>query len=295
LSKPVFLLGLTMAIFCGAAWPSPEEVDIPPDVLPDLIALDVSGDARGGRDAYLDLDVGMVGGARFMATLGSSRFDSTKSDNTKRVVVTRTRIIGIRSNPLNTVGAGLEFENWGEEGSLIVRSWRVLLDVNTEHWFAAVRRQRREYTLYFRSGCRLCPATVTGRSASMTLELGYYSDGPWAVNLGYTRHDYDFNVRRVTSELQRESFSAATRDLASGFEDTRRSITVSYATEQSLWSVTQIKSISKVDGAETQFITLRASFSLDAHWRLNARLGRQRLAGSNQGVTFIGSGVAYSW
>ncbi len=291
MSKPVLLSGLAMAVFCGAAWSTSEEADVPRDVLPDLIALDVSGDTRSGRDAYLDLDLGLGGGARFMATLGNSRFDSDE-----RAVITRTRIIGIRSDPLRTVGVGLEFEDWGEEGSLIIRSWRALLDVNTEHWFAAVRPQRREYTLHIQAQCRRCPATETVRSSSVTLELGYYSDGPWAVNLGYTRHDYDFDVRRAASALQREFFfSAATRDLAGGFEDTRRSVSVSYATERNLWSVTQVKSISKIDGAETQFTTLRGSFRLDAHWRMNARLGRQRLAGSDQGVAFAGAGVAYSW
>ena len=285
------LLAALLTSISATAWSGSGSADPGFEPLPNVISLDTSRDASGGRDAYLDLDLRIHRGARFMATLGSSRFDGQD-----REVVTRTRIVGVRSDPLHTVGAGVEFEDWGEEGSVIIRSWRATLDVNTEHWYAAFRPQRREYTLYTQARCLRCPATATGRAGSVSLELGYYSDGPWGLSLGYTRHNYDFDVRRVVALLQVERvFSSATRDLASSFEDSRSSFSVSYGGASYLWSLTHIKSLSKVDGAETRFTTLRVSTDLNDHWRLNARLGRQRLSGTDQTAAFAGAGLAYSW
>jgi hypothetical protein len=130
----------------------------------------------------------------------------------------------------------------------------------------------------------------------MAVDVNYFTNGPWAFSLGYSKHDYDRRIEALGQYPVFELiFSASTLDLATGLEDYRGSVGVSYVIHDSLWSYSYLKSVSKVSGAASFITTLRFSTALDERWRLRLHIGRQVNEDKSERIGFAGVGLAYSW
>jgi hypothetical protein len=278
-------------MFCGTGFVQASE-------LPSVVSFEGGGDANGSHDSYLDLDYGFESGPRLLFSLASNRSDSQNNSAT-RAIITKTSLIGFRTDPLEMVGAGADLEHWGEESTLTTDTLRAVLDINLESLSLSFRPEWRSLT--FTTDCIAliianCKPEVKVDSTGMAIDASYYTDGPWAFSLGYAKHDYDRKIEALGQYPVFELiFSAATLDLATGFEDYRNSVGVSYIYHDSLWSFTYLKSVSKVSGAASFVNVLRFSTKINESWRLRLRAGSQANEDKSERVGFAGAGLAYSW
>jgi len=271
------------------------------DGLPSTFAFEGGGDSQGGRDYYLDLDYAFVDDLRLLASVTRNRSDSQNNP-----ITTRSILLGFRTDPLEPLSVGVDLETWGKKGALETDTLRIVMDVSLQHWQFSLRPQWR--TLTFRRSCvrinqRRCQLDTEVidteiKSTGISLDMSYYTNGPWAFSLGFARHHYD-RKERTLGRRGPFVFSAATLELATGLEDRRRSIAVFYFSDNALWSFSRLKSISssisRIRG-ETNFIhTLRFSTDLSEQWRLRLRVGNQTLEKSGGQVGFVGAGLTYRW
>jgi len=262
--------------------------------LPSSISVGVGGDAEGSRDSYLDLDYAFIDDSRLLFSSSSNRSDSQGNP-----FITRTVLLGFRTDPLARVSGGIDLEHWGEENSLVTDTLRGVMDINSRHWQFSLRPQWR--TLTFTTDCAAvvlprCVPEVEVKSRGAAVDISYFSEGPWSFSLGFAQHGYDKKVEALGQyPIFQLYFSAATLDLSSGLEDHRGSIGVSYLSGDSLWSFSGMKSVSAVTGVASFVNTLSYSTDLNKQWRLRLRLGSQSLKDGVDRVGFAGVGLAYSW
>jgi hypothetical protein len=262
--------------------------------LPSMIAVEVGGDAEGGRDRYLDLDYGLRNGTRLLLSLGS-----TSSDEEPEEIITGSGLLGFRTDPLLPWSGGAELEHWGKKGVLTTDTLRLVVDFNATHWALSLRPQWRKLTFY--SNCipllqPLCKPEYEVGSNGLAIDLGYYSDGPWGVSLGVAHHNYDRDVSGLSQYPAFQLiFSADTLDLATSLEDHRVTLSASYVEGANAWLLSRLHSVSAVDSVESVATSLRYSRDLDAQWRLRLRAGWQNIADSEDRVGFGGVGIAYQW
>ena len=258
--------------------------------LPSSVSFGFGGDAEGSRDSYVDLDYALSK-HRLLVSLASNRSDS--QDNP---ITTGNVLLGFRSDPLNRVSAGVDFEHWGEKDTLVTNALRAVVDVNLQHWLISFRPQWR--TLRFIRDCTACVREVELDSRGAAIDMTYFTDGPWSFSLGFARNDYDDKIELLAQYPVFFSlyFSAATMDLATGLEESRGSLGVSYFSGDTLWGFTRVKSVSKLTGDAVFINTLRFSTDLNEKWRVNARVGSQVLEDNvDEKVGFAGVGFTYSW
>lgn len=262
--------------------------------LPSSVSVGVGGDAEGSRDSYLDLDYAFVHDTRLLFSSSSNRSDSQNNP-----FITRSVLLGFRTDPLSRVSGGIDLEHWGEEDSLVTDTLRGVLDINLRHWQFSLRPQWR--TLTFTTDCGaiilpICAPEVEVKSTGAAMDVSYFSDGPWSFSLGFAKHHYDKKVEGLAQyPIFQRIFSAATLDLSTGLEDHRGSVGVSYFNDGNLWSFSSMKSVSAVTGVATIVNTLGFSTDLNKQWRLRLRLGSQSLEDGVDRVGFAGVGLTYSW
>lgn len=264
------------------------------NTLPSAIYFEGGGDSEGSRDYYLDLDYGFSTGARLLLSSGANR--SAAQDDP---ITTRSVSLGFRTDPLARLGAGVDLEHWGKEDTLVTDTLRLVMEMNLAQWSFSLRPQWR--TLTFSTDCiaRLlpnCDPEAEVKSTGSAFDVSYFTDGPWSFSLGFAKHDYDKQVEALAQYPWFQLvFSAATLDLATGLEERRGSFTVAYASADSLWGVSWLKSVSKLTGDASLVSTLRYSTDLNENWRLRLRIGSQSLEDGSGRVGFSGIGLAYSW
>ena len=262
------------------------------DVLPSVISFEGGGDSEGSRYHYFDVDYGFSSGSRLLLSFGANR--SAAQDDS---ITTRSTLLGFRTDPLKRLSAGVDLEHWGEEDTLVTDTLRLLMEMNLAQWSFSLRPQWR--TLTFFPDCMTfvsLDCEVEVKSTGTAFDVNYYTDGPWSFSMGFANHQYDKNIEALAQyPIFQFIFSAATLDLATGLEDRRSSFAVFYASGDSLWGISWLKSVSKLTGDASVVSTLRYSTDLNAQWRLRLRLGRQALEDGSGRVVFSGVGLAYSW
>jgi hypothetical protein len=257
--------------------------------LPSVISLETGGDDNGGAESYLDLDYNLKSGHHLLASLASNR-----THNNDVSIKTKTVLLGFQSNPLKVVSGGIEAEHWGERGTLITDTVRLKLDINQDLWLMSIRPQWR--TLTITTNATIKPE-VEVNSQGAAIDLTIFTSSPWSFSLGYAKHDYDRKIEDIPKYPVFFAWylSAATLDLANGFEKYRNSIGINYATARTLWTFSRLKSVSQVTSTATYINTLRCSVEINRSWRLRARAGNQLTENDSNVIAFAGIGLAYSW
>ena len=262
------------------------------DVLPSVVSFEGGGDAEGSRDHYFDIDYGLSSGSRLLLSFGANR--SAAQDDP---ITTRSTLLGFRTDPMKRLSAGVDLEHWGEEGTLVTDTLRLVMEMNLAQWSFSLRPQWR--TLTFFPDCITfvsLDCEVEVKSTGSAFDVSYYTDGPWSFSMGFANHHYDKKVEALAQyPIFQFIFSAATLDLATGLEERRGSFAVTYVNGDSLWGMSWLKSVSKLTGDTSVVNTLRYSTGLTAQWRLRLRLGSQALEDGSGRVGFSGVGLAYSW
>ena len=286
---PSCLLGAAML---SASFPALSAVES--ETLPSVISFEGGGDSEGSRDHYLDLDYGFSTGARLLFSSGANR--SAAQDNP---ITTRSVTLGFRTDPLARLGGGVDLEYWGAEDTLVTDTLRLVMEMNLAQWSFSLRPQWR--TLTFTTDCIAvirpnCQPESEVKSTGSAFDVSYYTDGPWSFSMGFAKHHYDKKIEALAQyPVFQLVFSAATLELATGLEDRRGSFAVAYASGDSLWGISWLKSVSKLTGDASLVSTLRYSTDLNADWRLRLRIGSQSLEDGSGRVGFSGIGLAYSW
>jgi hypothetical protein len=285
---------LLVALFFVSVVPVSAEADEQGSGLPSTISFGGGGDSQGSNDSYVDLDYAFVGNSRLLLSLASNR-----SDGQDNPITTRNILLGFRSDPLQTFGVGVDLESWGEKGTLVSDTLRVIAEIKLDRWQFSLRPQWRKLT--FSTDCIAlilprCDLEVVVNSTGTALDMSYFTDGPWSFSLGFAQQQYDKKVQALALDPRLQFvFSAATLDLSSGLEDRRSSVGISHYHNGNLWSLSRLRSVSKVSGDATLITSLRFSTDLTEQWRLRTRVGSQIPEGGGERVSFAGIGLGYSW
>jgi len=262
--------------------------------LPSVFSVEIGGDVEGSHNLYLDLDTALESGARILASYSANR-----TENNDTPVTTRSIVVGFRTDPMALFSGGLDIEQWGDNDTLLIDTLRLALEFNTEQWSFSLRPQWRTLTLT--TDCiaiisARCDTHVKVKSTGSAVDVSYYSNGPWSFSMGYSTQRYDKKVAALASDTRLQFvFSAATLDLATGLEDRRSHVGVSYFLHDSLWSITAIKSVSKVTGDASNITVLRYSTDLNKQWRIRINLGTQSFDNETKKAGFAGTGLSYNW
>lgn len=261
---------------------------------PAYLSLDWSSDKDGNHENYLDLDLPLPGLARFYLT-------TSRAFNDDEIISLETRsvLVGVGSDPLESFSAGGEVAHWGNEDFVETDTVRFSFSFNQPSWSLMLRPQWRRIYLYTDPTfpCPLCPSKLDFTSVGLAVDGRYFTDGPWSVSLGFTRHDYDWDVTRLDKypEAAINWFSFSTLDLAYGLQDYRSSLGVYYDDFDSVsFSFNHTKSVSKVDGLATYVNTFGLSGDILKNLSGRISLGSQR-TGDGDPHGFIGTGLTFSW
>lgn len=274
--------GLLGAALVGAS------IVVQADGLPSTLSFEGGSDFQGSRDYYVDLDYAFVDDSRLLASVARNRSDSQNNP-----ITTRSVLLGFRSDPLEPLSVGMDLETWGKKGSLETDTLRVVIDINLQHWQFSLRPQWR--TLTFDRDCAW-PDCKKVKSTGTAFDVSYYTDGPWSFSLGFARQQYDKKVELLASNPRwQRQFSIAALNLSTGLEDRRHSVAASYFNDNSLWSFSWLKSLSKVTGEASFVSMLRFSTDLSEQWRLRLWAGNQTLEKGRNPMRFVGTGLVYSW
>ena len=263
--------------------------------LPSLLTVEGGGDSEGSSDSYLSLDYGLPAGARLLVSLAGNRNDSQYN-----AITTHTTRVGVSSNPLDKLSAGVELEHWGQEDVLVTDTLRIVMESSLDNWLFSLRPEWATLTLTTDCIALIianCKPEEKVHSSGVAIDINYFTDGPWGFSIGYASHSYDRHIEALDKyPVFQLVFSAATLDLAAGVEDSRSRVGVSYATTHSLWGLSHLRSVAKVGGSESLVTTLRFSTDITKQWRLRLRAGNQHYAdNSADRVGFAGAGLSYSW
>lgn len=259
---------------------------------PSYISLDWSSDKNGNHENYVDLDLALPKHGRFY--LSTSR---AYNEDENVGVETRSVLLGLGSDPLKSFSIGGEVEHWGNKDYLESDTVRFSFSFNQPAWSLMFRPQWRTITLYTDPAipCALCPPKVEIGSNGLAIDGRYFSNGPWGLSLGYTRHNYDRDVTALARyPILELVFSPSTLDLAYGFQDYRTSFGAYYDFKKVTLTFNQTKSVSKVDGLATYVSTLGVSASLMKNLRGRISVGSQRTEDDDP-LGFVGTGLTFSW
>ena len=271
------------------------------DGLPSTFAFEGGGDSQGSRDYYLDLNYAFVDDLRLLASVTRNRSDSQNNP-----ITTRSILLGFRTDPLEPLSVGVDLETWGKKGALETDTLRIVMDVSLQHWQFSLRPQWRTLTIsrscvkINQQRCQFDTEVIDAevKSTGMSLDVSYYTNGPWSFSLSFARHQYD-EKEKALGRWRPFQFSPATLELATGLESRRRSVAVFYFSDNALWSFSRLKSIPgsipRVTSEASFIHTLRFSTDLNEQWRLRLRVGNQTLEKSGDQVNFASVGVTYRW
>lgn len=285
--------GVIRRLLCGLALLSAGAPLLAAEELPSQLSVEWSRGNDGRSDLYLDLDLA-IGGPRLLFSAAQSRVDGAFSAYT-----TRSYLVGLYNNPLQTVNFGVELEQWGLEGNISSTTLRGFLAYNSLDWTLALRPQRRNIVLTTSDLCRLfprCPDAWRIESKGIRVDGNYYW-GVWGLALGFSAHNYDRDLRPLATRGRViRLFSPLTLELAMGFEDVGLTAGLRYAFRRGLLSVDQYRSVSAVDGVASWVTSARASIDLNRQWYLRLNGGLLRMpAVSDDSTLYAGLGVVYSW
>ena len=293
LPKCVPLTGDVRRLLCGLILLCFSTPLLALDELPSQLSLELSHGDDGRSDLFLDLDLS-ISGPRLLLSTAQSRFDSEFVDYT-----TRSYLIGLYNNPLQTVNFGAELEQWGVTGDISSTTLRGYVAYNSLDWTLALRPQRRDIVLSTSDLCRLfprCPDEWQIESYGIRVDGNYYWRA-WGFTLGLSAHNYDRDLTPLaTSSLVIRLFSPLALELAMGFEDYGVTAGLRYAFRHGLLSVDEYHSVSAIDGVASWLTNVRASIELNRQWylRLNGGLLRMPELG-NDNTLYAGLGLVYSW
>lgn len=266
------------------------------DSLPSSLTLSGSADDNGGRDAFVDIDLGLpaMHNLRLSLMAGQSRSHSNGQDYD-----TRDYLLGLSSDPLNDISTGIEYEYWGDEGALITRTWRASLSFNEADWSFALQPQYRDIRLFTSPACQQfprCPSRFDTSSVGLAANLGLYR-GPWSANLSYSVHDYEHQVSVLATDPRMwRIFSIPSQELATGFDDYRLGLAVYYSPDWGSLGLDEQYSESAVDGTKSYMTTLSLMTHLSDDWSLRLRGGALTVPDTSGGDSlFAGASLTYSW
>ncbi len=277
------------------AFPFPElpPLDLSSLDLPSLLSVEWLSENDGRDDLFIDLDLS-IGGPRLLFSVAQSQVDSEFSHDS-----TRSYLVGIYNDPLQTLNFGAELRHWGLEDNIRSIAAQGFFAYNSRNWTLALRPQVRLIDFTTSDFCRQfseCPDEWRVNSRGLSIDGSYYL-GAWSFTLGASSQNYDRDLRPLaTRPLIIRRFTPLSLALATGFEDYGVNVGLSYAFRGGLLSLSEYRSVSAVDGLASWLTSLRLSIDLNPQWSLSLNGGLLRMPEFNDSNSaYAGLGLMYSW
>lgn len=242
-------------------------------------------DSADGSDYFVDADINLAGPR---LSLGYGESDAVSGAT---VLNTTTKLIGIISNPLKDSSAGISYSEWGQDGEINIKTYRLDLVFNTDNWSFTLAPQTRVIELHTLAAKR---PVIDIDSDGINLAINYYGAGPLYIGIGYSKHDYSRDVSVLDSyPILALLFSPASLQHAYGFEKERHSGNMGLLFDWGSIGIDGLRSISEVDNSVSTSISASVQYSVNKHWNLNMQSGQSDNSFSTVKTTFTSVGVGY--
>ena len=183
------------------------------------------------------------------------------------------------------------FSNWGKSGAIKTEDGVIELGYHQRKWWASLQYQQGDVTLYLAPRFSSRRSAISSGRDALGATVGYSGDNGrgW---LSWLHRRYDRDVSRInTSVLLQQILQSIALDQA--YALTRDEYSAGY---QWYWRhadarVEFNRTISAVDGAGSDFVSLSLRYSLDASLSIDAGL----LAASGSDLTTLTFGIGLSW
>lgn len=271
----LLFLSLTVPVLSEAA-----------DTLPTQINLEKGWDSEQGRDYFIDADINL-GGPRLSIGYGESdsQYEATVLDTT-------TRQFSFSSNPLSDISTSMGYSEWGQEGEINIRSYRLDFVFNTGNWSLSVGPQTRDIEVHT---LLMFIPVIDMDSNGTNLGISYYG-ARWNIGLNYSEHDYSRNVAILATDPRLGLiFSPVTMEHAYGFEKNRISTDFGYLLNWGSMGMDYLHSVSAVDDSVSTATAIYMRYKIDNNWNISLRGGQSDNSFSMQKTTFATLGLGYQF
>ena len=261
----------------------------PPLAAAPSLSLDLDLDEAGGWRQALQAGLPAPGQGRLDLYL-----DRQRSEGSEGHLDTRTWRLGLSSDPLADLVAGVEYEEWGQAGALGSETLRGVLGLYRGAWYLGLEPQARFLRLYLAdwAAARVNRAYWRLEGRDLTLRLGYTGGGPFSLAAAWSRSTYSEDLHLLVDRLLVSlALTPETLDLAAGLDAWRSRLEGRY--RRGPWSLGLAleRARSAVDDALADAMTLHLGRRLGRRWTLRLRLGLQDLGYTGSRAWFAGGGV----
>lgn len=260
--------------------------------LPSVLQLAGGIDSDGGRDARIDLDIGLTGGERLLLALGQRQ-----SDDDGAALEPRTLEIGLASDPLDRTSLTLSWEEWGQDDAVTTRTLRGRIAWSLGDWRLSLAPSMRTIRIFFAAPVSRLDLGDDIEIGSQGLALGA---GVYLGSRLYLAGDYfsnEYTSDPPPSALQNAPaaiISDATLSLASGLEKRGGGMVLRLAQAWGIVGLRWAQSVSAVDEALTR--SLSASIEIELTPTLTGILGvGQQTTDGEDDLDFVDTALLLSW
>lgn len=236
------------------------------DTLPSRITLERGWDSADGKNYFVDADIDLAGPRLFLG------YGESDSQSGSTILNTSTKQVEFSSHPLNDAVAAIGYSEWGQDGEINIKTYRLDLVLNTDNWSYTLAPQTRKIELHTLAAMR---PILDIDSDGMNLAMSFYGADPFYLGISYSVHDYSRDVSSLaTHPILSLIFSAASLEHAYGFEKERLAGNLGLAFGWGSLGVDGTRSVSEVDNSVSTSIAASIRYKINRHWSINFRGGK---------------------
>jgi len=257
------------------------------ETLPSQLNLERGWDSADGSDYFVDADIDLSGPRLF---IGYGESDSQLGST---VLNTTTTQVELSSNPFNDTAMAIGYSEWGQDGEIDIKTYRLDFIFNTDNWGFRLAPQTREIELYTLAAMR---PKINLDSDGINVGINYYAAEPFYIGAVYSAHNYSRNLSTLSTDPRLALiFSPATMEYAFGFEKERIAGNMGLAFSWGSAGIDGSRSVSEIDNSISTSIAVSIRYKLNKHWSIKARGGQSDNSFSTAKISFGSVSVGYQF
>lgn len=255
--------------------------------LPSQLDLERGWDSADGRSYFVDADINLAGPRLFVG------YGESDSQSGSTILNTSTTQLELSSNPLNDTAVAIGYSEWGQEGEINIKTYRLDLILNTDNWSFTLAPQTRRIELHTLVAMQ---PVLDIDSNGLNLALSFYGAAPFYLGVSYSVHDYSRDVSAfATYPILSLLFSPASLEYAYGFEKERLTGNMGVLLDWGSIGIDGTRSVSEVDNSVSTSVAASVRVNLGEHWIVTVRGGKSDNSFSSEKTTFGAVRLGYQF
>lgn len=251
------------------------------------VRLDAISDSAGGNDIYLDADLALPAGLRWLLGSGTGRSGAADDGH-------YSGRIGLASDPNARLSFSVYAERWEQEGAVLFDTIGQNLTWTPGDWLIALDPDFRRIELPTQTTAFGGFIDIFGLGLGAT--LGYYGWNAWGASLSYYAASYTRDIGALDQYpvLAQRLFSDTTLGLTRGLNRAQLRAEVSRYGRRYSFALAGGQTIAEADGAILYSVSTRLDYDLGRAWRLGVNGGASFAAGLDT-TSYGGVSLRFQW